>query len=119
MPAIMQFHGKDHRGGDIWRVYPDYDRMKPGDFTVYNTEKRAQKAVDEANGVKKPEKTEAEIRASFRVEHGPHASKPGMEYYQAVGGFGRSSLNKFYDTRAEADAAVAKALKAALKKAGY
>jgi len=109
MPAIMQFHGKDHRGGDIWRVYPDYDRMKPGGYTIHSTEKQAQKAVDEANGVVKEKKTEAQIRAAWRVE-------PYKDHFEARGPKGYSME---FGTREEAEAKVAKALKAALKREGY
>ena len=114
----MQFHGKDYRGRDMWRVYKDYDRMNHGTFVTYTTEKQAQKAIDEINGVVKPTKTEAEIRASYKVEHAVSRST-GNEYYSARGGFGPRSLYMEYGTREEAEAKVAKALKAALKRGGY
>ena len=119
MPAIMQFHGKDYRGKDMWRVYKDYDRMNHGTFVTYTTEKQAQKAIDEINGVVKPKKTEAEIRASYRVEHATSLTQPGKEYFTARGGFGPQMLLKDFSTREEAEAKVAKALKAALKRGGY
>lgn len=114
----MQFHGKDYRGRDMWRVYKDYDRMNHGTFVTYTTEKQAQKAIDEINGVVKPVPTEAEIRDSYKIEDFI-STATGKQRYWARGGLGRIRLSEYYDTKEEAEAKVAKGLKAALKKAGY